>query len=698
MFRQAKAVWPYGRENELNLAVAFEAKVDSLHNTELHVTSATFYRLYVNGRFVAFGPARTARGYSRVDVLSLDNYDNSTKNNLIRIEVVGYNCRSLSTCISTSFVCAELICDNEVIAYTGRDFTAYEMITKEQKVQRFSVQRHFGEVWDLTRKDIPLGMPTEISHPPIFIDRVAPYPEYKDIYLPRTVCSGSFSFDETIPYKNQRYSWGVMPDDWGNFDDSEIKQKPFVWIQQQKQQKTTPSKHLPLKLSEAEYALFDFERIECGFLKFSAESNGVSELVIGFSEYCENDTFAFTSINCHNVIQYTLPNGNNEQSSFEPYTSRFAIVMVKSGSVTINAFGIKTFERSMNNARKVSFENPTYKKLYDAAIRTFAHNAVDLYSDCPSRERAGWLCDSYFTGTSEYFFTGEVPVEDAFLENYRLCSDYITTKGMLPMCYPSDTKLLDNGESFFIPQWCMWYVLEVGEYLTKRNKNADPELFKKSVMNIVNCLKEYENDDGLLENLPSWNFVEWSTANEWTRNVNYPTNFLYSGVLMSVYELYGDEDLKDKAIRISKKTAELSFDGKLFTDNAIRDENNTLVNTGNSSEACQYYALIFADIDLEDKKYSVLNNYFRTNFANAPGDSRNFVPVNAFIGLYLRLKAELKLKEYDMILKDVISFFGEMADLTGTLWEYRQRTGSFDHGFASYAAYAMCTALENIKK
>ena len=35
-------------------------------------------------------------------------------------------------------------------------------------------------------------------------------------------------------------------------------------------------------------------------------------------------------------------------------------------------------------------------------------------------------------------------------------------------------------------------------------------------------------------------------------------------------------------------------------------------------------------------------------------------------------------------------FFGEMIDLTDTLWEYRpsRRKGSYDHGFASYAVVA----------
>lgn len=35
-------------------------------------------------------------------------------------------------------------------------------------------------------------------------------------------------------------------------------------------------------------------------------------------------------------------------------------------------------------------------KIADAAVETFRQGSVDLFMDCPSRERAGWLCDSFF--------------------------------------------------------------------------------------------------------------------------------------------------------------------------------------------------------------------------------------------------------------------------------------------------------------
>jgi len=85
-------------------------------------------------------------------------------------------------------------------------------------------------------------------------------------------------------------------------------------------------------------------------------------------------------------------------------------------------------------------------------------------------------------------------------------------------------------------------------------------------------------------------------------------------------------------------------------------------------------------------------------FAAVDTSCRRFAYANAFIGLYLRIKLLLEKELYDLILKNVVGFFGEMADKTGTLWEHRTPSASLDHGFASYAAYAMCIALEKSEK
>ncbi|MBQ9794922.1 MAG: hypothetical protein IJW34_08270, partial [Clostridia bacterium] len=97
MFLKAIPVFAEGKDREKNYQLVLRAETESLRDTVLYVTAASFYRLTVNGRFVSFGPARTAGGYARVDELALDAYHLSGKRNEIVIEVAGYACYSIST-------------------------------------------------------------------------------------------------------------------------------------------------------------------------------------------------------------------------------------------------------------------------------------------------------------------------------------------------------------------------------------------------------------------------------------------------------------------------------------------------------------------------------------------------------------------------------------------------------------------------
>jgi alpha-L-rhamnosidase len=239
----------------------------------------------------------------------------------------------------------------------------------------------------------------------------------------------------------------------------------------------------------------------------------------------------------------------------------------------------------------------------------------------------------------------------------------------------------------------MWYVLEVEDYLTNRNTSADKELFRESIYNLLAFYARNENGDGLLEDLPSWNFVEWSKANQWTRNVNYPTNFLYAQVLEAAYKIYGDEALHQKAENVRRETIAQSFNGRVFLDHAVRDENGNPVRLDDCSEACQYYAILFGGFDLNDAKYAELKRLVTKVFTPSRTEYPEIHPVNAFIGAYLRLEVLMKLEEYDILLSDIVGFFGHMGESTATLWEYRERHGSRDHGFASLALVAIRKAL-----
>src|ERR1035437_4089891 len=153
-FDSAKPIWPKGRETEKNLFVGFRAtfKAPAQERVYLRATGATIYRVFLNGHFLAHGPARGPHGFYRVD-----EWDLTDKllpgANVVAFEVAGYNVNSYSLLDQPSFLQAEVVAGGNVLASTdgkGAAFTATILKERVQKVQRYSFQRAFSEVYRLT--------------------------------------------------------------------------------------------------------------------------------------------------------------------------------------------------------------------------------------------------------------------------------------------------------------------------------------------------------------------------------------------------------------------------------------------------------------------------------------------------------------------------------------------------------------------
>lgn len=694
MFKKAVPVWVKTEDyyEKLNTNLVFKTKAESLENTVLKLAAVDFYKLYVNGEFVGFGPARTAKGYARVDEYDLSEYSNPTGNEIV-IFAAGYYCSSLSTAKQESFLAAELQKNGEPILYTGRDFDCYTNSKRVKKVERYSVQRHFGEIYNEDGSDIFDQAPVAtvaVTSAPEFIERHVPYADFSEKSLDCYVSRGEFTENGKSGRRNA-YSYDPYDETkqpmYGAFPREEIEFTPFNYIETVAQVKTADGGALPETLSGGEWMMFDFEKINVGFLQLSVEALEDSQLIMTFCEHCTHEEFMPGRINAQNVVQYNIKKGVSlNAETFEPYGFKNVALFLKNGAVTVKGLGMRSYIRDMSKMIPREVKDPQLRDVYESSIRTYAHNVVDLYMDCPTRERAGWLCDSYFTARAEYFFFGNTLNEDAFLQNYVLYKpegDY--PDGILPMVYPADPH--DNCK--YIPQWCIWYVLEVCEYLSERNPAADKEYYRPSVMGIVNHFSQFENELGLLERIAGWNFIEWSKANSWCHDISYPTNMLYSAMLCAVEDTFGVAGLKAKAQKIRKTVVDMSFNGEVFIDNAVRNSEGILENTNNVSEAGQYYAALFGDIELENEKFAELYKTIKKGFgefAEKNSEKYDFCPTNAFIGMYLRMNLLHNIGDPQLMKDNIISFFGGMSGLTGTLWELKTTVGSLDHGFASYVA------------
>ncbi len=410
-------------------------------------------------------------------------------------------------------------------------------------------------------------------------------------------------------------------------------------------------------------------------VKFKADK--AAKIFIAFDEKLVDNKINHQSWQTVNVVQLTAK-GERDFSFFEVYGFRYAGVFVIDGEIELDELSVIEYKNPIKNPPVLKCDDPQVQGIYTAAVETLRQNSVDIYMDCPTRERAGWLCDSYFSAQAEYAFTGRSDVEDDFVENYLLQTCKYQPYGMLPMCYPSDHY---NGSH--IPQWAMWFVLQIEQY-AKRKPSFDVSRFEETAYTLLGYLARFENEYRLLENLPGWNFVEWSMANNWVSGVNFPTNMLYSEMLCVIGRLFNDNLLIDKAAKIRDAIVLLSYNGTFFCDQAHRDDDGKLVTYPDRiTEVCQYYAFRFRVADRESfpKLYEIMTTDFYPNTTMW----ENIPKVNAFIGMYIRMELLHEWGLDEMLVKEVKDFFGHMAQVTGTLWEHKNMMqGSLNHGFASY--------------
>ncbi len=144
-------------------------------------------------------------------------------------------------------------------------------------------------------------------------------------------------------------------------------------------------------------------------------------------------------LDCANIVTYELGPGDYVLESIEPYTMRYLKVIALEGACEVREVGLREYVNPDTQEARFTATDDRLNTLFRAGVETFAQNAVDVFMDCPSRERAGWLCDSFFTARVAKDLSGDTAVERNFVENFSLPASFPhLPPGMLPMCYPAD--------------------------------------------------------------------------------------------------------------------------------------------------------------------------------------------------------------------------------------------------------------------
>ena len=706
-FRSGKPIWPQGREKEMNLWVGFRAAFEAPpgKHIDLRMAGSTLYRVYLNGEFYAWGPARGPHDHFRVDLWEITPRLVKGRN-FVCVEVAGYNINSYYILNQPSFLQAEVATDSEVLASTGgsgQPFEATILTQRVQKVQRYTFQRAFSEVYHLDSQsaawrehaDAPFEPVTcVVSAPRKLIPRRVPNPDYAKRQPELIAAEGSFKWGATAPKslavdRSIPSAARIGPNLLG-YTEAELTEIPYLELQKTE---TTLNNRIdepyvcdkPIRLRAGQFKTLDFGADLPGFFGAHVTVHTPTKLYFTFDETLVDGDVDFKRLMCVNIVAYTLAPGVYHLETFEPYGLQFLKLMVLAGECEVDHVYLREYAASDIWTAHFSCSHEALNKLFAAGRECYRANAIDTFQDNPTRERGGWLCDPVFSASVSPLLSGHTKVEKNLFENYLLPDHFADIPdGMLPMCYPAD-----HYGGGFNPNWPLWFVIQLEQYLERSGDREMVAALRPRVLKLFAYFQPFQNSDGLLEDLKGWVFVEWSKSNDFVQNVSYPTNMLYAASLAAAGRIYNLPQFIEQAEALRRVIRRQSYDGQFFVDNAVR-QGGKLVPTHNRTETCQYYAFFF-DI-ASPETYPQLWETLRSEFGpqrHTTGAHADIPPSNAFMGNVMRQDLLSRAGLTEQLAREAISNLLYMAELSGTLWENTSDEASMDHAFESHIVTAL---------
>ena len=707
-FRLAISVWGKGISSNYNQFLGFHTIIDTKESSQitLRIAARSYYRLYLNGKICACGPARTARHYCRIDQHTFHVVGRVH----IAIEVAAYNkpekyCNDCT--LESGMLTAEITDSNgTILAATGKEGFLYtELNYRKPNVETMSHSRGILEWYKLDEKSLQWvygsshfqwNMPTLLEEKIGWLPRRAPYASLQPIPMshiggicdmisdetddPGFVLSIARAFNKTW-YENLQEEDQFLQKLRG------YKETLFTGTYQLSQQQKnntelSNTKRKLLYLAPGEHpasVIFENRKTELGFIDFeiSVEAKTVVDVINSdhLSVYGELRANSY-------VTRYELEPGNYHLTTFEPKLVRYIrMIFTTTGKIELTFPQLLDDSYPDEGISYFSSSDGELNQIYDGARRTLRLSTLDIFMDCPQRERGGWLCDSHFSAQAAWQMFGNLGTEKDFIENFMKTTDM--WKGFFPEVYPGSKS--DTSDPGFI-NWSYWLLTELCDYYDRSGDFIFIENCRERVEEFVSGLLSLRGDSGLIETERA-EFVDWSLANRnfALKPISIPNNCLAVYMLERLAELYGYEEWKKTADDMRQIINKLDTEAGIFGGggDGASFKDGKLTRTDCPTEGGQALEL-WSNFHRND------TNYIK-NFVHMMGpcpeyrSNPNIGKANLFIGLMIRFDVLAKLGYVQELVRELKDIYLEELKLgSGTFFE-NINAFSGCHGFNGMA-------------
>ncbi len=699
------AVSQYGFYYALDLASPDGEEGLSAERVVIRLAARNIYRLYVNGDITMHGPARTAHGYCRVDEVDITDRLSDGVNH-IAVEVVaygkdwaGYNHYSNDCTLEDGLFIAEIEADGKILTATGRDEWQVCAITARAPVcERISHSRECIEIytlddnfylWKLGYGEFAAAALLESE--PVYLAHEALMPTLNEFTFEELVGFGAARIDADMKIADFFYERNnpvfTSLTERPTSDCRRTVENPDGFVRAD-----FDGDGLVLSPADTEdyFASWDGGESRVGFIRMAVTCEKAGIIDIVRSEIILPDGTVPHYFN--NVTRLHVQAGMTEFITMEPALARYMLVYFRGvGQVTVHSLSI--LDDAYPDEKRTSFlcSDDNVNRLYKAAKKTLLLNTLDIFMDCPERERGGWLCDSLWTGRAASLMLSDNRVEREYLENFLLTPAEGMGHAFFPEVYPA---LKDCYAHFTgLTTWSFWLMCEVCEFIRRTGDIAFRDEHKPRIEAFVKGTRDFMGKCGLLENMPAI-FIDWSLANQgdYTQPISSAANALYAYMMVELGETFGEPDWVAEGQRVKALLRSAVIGGGDMAtlvhipDSFTVGEDGQFHSRGRFSEAAMYTSLWCGLFTPEEAP--VLYRTVRDMMGPAPLFAKNPTVGESqlFIGLCIRLDMLCRQGAYAKMYEDMLAICEpQLREGPGTIWENTAiDTSSRCHGFTSH--------------
>lgn len=282
----------------------------------------------------------------------------------------------------------------------------------------------------------------------------------------------------------------------------------------------------------------------CAFIRMTLSGGAQAELRVRYSEcYVTDRGKGDRTDSTHGHLEgyediYRVSGQKGE--CFEPFwwrTFRFVQITVHTGAspLILGDFSCETTGYPLEAASAVVTSDKTLDPVWEISLRTLRRCMHDTYVDCPYYEQLQYIMDTRSQALYTYAVSADDRLARKTLEEFRRAQ---RPDGIMNCSYP-------NVNVNVIPTFSIYYILMLHDHMMYF---GDRELIARhldTVQRILAFFHNHRTPHGLVDKIggvngkaPFWSFIDW--AKEWMATEGMPTAGLKGPITMeSLLYLYG---------------------------------------------------------------------------------------------------------------------------------------------------------------